>query len=175
MDSSDGNVFLGILAITCHKFLKSVFSCWRGFQMTAHHCFPCVKRFMSGVTCRYLFIFSPHLSVADNLFPVAPFMFQKLWRDVCGWDQTAAAHMHHSFLAGNERWREHVNIYVSRSARQRLTIYFNGGCFFSQSRTSSLWLWQSGCDKRLVSATEVINEGLVRSVAVAALTKRLVA
>lgn len=61
----------------------------------------------------------------------------------------------------------------SRSACQRLAIYSNGG--FSQSGTSGLWLWQSGRDKLLVSATEVINEGLVHSVAVTPLTKCLVA
>lgn len=128
---------------------------------------------MSGVTCRYLFIFFLHLSVADNLFSVAPFKFEKLWRDVCGWDQTAAAHMHHSF------WQEmsvggNMSIFTCRDlcAREWPFILMK---VFSQSRTSGLWLWQSGCDKLLVSATEVINEGLVHSVAVTALTTRLVA
>lgn len=121
VDSSDGNVFLGNLAFSSQIFFNIyallLARLWDDSPWP--HCYPCVKRFMSAITCRYLFIFPPHLSVTDNLFSSRSFQVSETLEG-CLWLGSNSSCTYAPFiLAGNERWGGNMSIFMCRDLRAR--------------------------------------------------------
>lgn len=105
VDSSDGNVFLVKLALSCNRFLISVCNCWHGFRMTALR--PTTLH-VSGDLCQespagtYLFSFYTFL-LPTAYFQSPPSCFRN-FGGMFVVRIKQRLHICTIHLAGNERW-----------------------------------------------------------------------